>query len=403
MKPFSAFWPITHRKWMLREAQNRLIQSEKLAALGQLIAGVAHELNNPLSSVILHADLLKLRYQDKTLEPKLTRITNDAHRAAAIVKQLLDFSRQRSPERKQIDVNKLLAETVDLLNYNLRTHNIEVITQLQLGAPTILADPHQLQQVFINLLTNAQQAIHAQSNAGKLTVSTHYTAVPNVPITIEIHDTGPGIPAHLQSRVFDPFFTTKKAGEGTGLGLAVCHGIIAEHGGSITLHSQAGEGTTFVIQLPVQPYPPTAVTAAVAPPPQTPTTTNASPQTKHILIIDDEENLRQIMANILELNNYQVTAVDNGRVGLAQLKTTDYDLILCDINMPDINGREVFDWLTHNMAHYLNRLIFVTGDVLQKETRSFLENANVPCLHKPFNIDDLVAAVTNKLNESSAT
>lgn len=386
---------------MLREAQNRLVQNEKLAALGQLIAGVAHELNNPLSSVILQAELLELRFRNETtLGKKLNRVAQDAHRAASIVQRLLDFARQRPPERKAVQLNELTTATLDLIGYSLETRNIEIVTDLQPDLPLVMADPQQVQQVLINLVTNAQQAMLTHNESGRVRISTRHTAVDEAEkdaIEITISDNGPGIPPQLQSRIFDPFFTTKDVGEGTGLGLAVCHGIITEHGGTITLRSAVNQGTIFIVRLPIG-SPQEAQEAF-------PLSTSQPPlpqgKAQRILIMDDEDNLRHVIANILELNGYDVTAVDNGYAGLQQLQESSFDLILCDINMPDMGGQEFYEALQAQveLASFSSRLMFITGDVLHKTTRSFIEEIGASCLHKPFDIAELLQAVQRKIEQ----
>ncbi len=382
-----------------RKTQERLVQNEKLAALGELIAGVAHELNNPLAAIILHTELVARQHQDTPLGERLQRIQQDAHRAANIVRHLLDFARQRTPARQEIQLNELVDDTLELVAYNLRTRNIEVLTRLQPDLPLIMADPHQLQQVLVNLINNAQQAMQNQEEPAMLTITTRLVGQePNASVEIGVGDNGTGMPQALQARIFDPFFTTKEVGEGTGLGLAVVHGIVTEHGGDVTVQSELGEGSLFLVRLPLGM--PTAVSSAPPPPAadHSPPSGNENGQSyPRILLLDDEANLRHIVSSILELNGYEVTAVGNGREGLEQLREQAYDLVLCDINMPDVSGRDFYNALHGKFSLYKSRIVFITGDSLHYDTRHFLETTGIACLHKPFNIAELLTLVADKL------
>jgi signal transduction histidine kinase len=245
----------------LQEAQARLVQSEKLAAVGELVAGVAHELNNPLTSIIGFANLLRQRDLDDQGQEDLNRITAQAQRAAGIVRGLLEFARQRPHRQKSIEINAILKDTLELLAYELRTNGIEYATQLAPDLPLTLGDPYQLQQVFINLATNALQAMKDSNSGGRVTITTELgpstfinqqTRAEPV-IRVIIQDNGPGIGPDVLSFIFDPFFTTKPEGQGPGLGLSVCHGIVNEHGGHIWAESEPGRGATFFVELPVLP------------------------------------------------------------------------------------------------------------------------------------------------------
>jgi C4-dicarboxylate-specific signal transduction histidine kinase/ActR/RegA family two-component response regulator len=379
----------------IQDTQQRLIQNEKLAALGELVAGVAHELNNPLAAIILHTELLERRYQEQPLAPKLKRISQDAHRAANIVRHLLDFARQRHPKQEAVSLNDLIMDTLEIVGYNLHTRNIEVITQLQPNLPLVLVDFHQIQQVLVNLITNAQHALEQHPSPKIITIAS-YQLPPHVEPALEfvVSDNGPGIPPEYLSRIFDPFFTTKDIGEGTGLGLAVCHGIVTEHGGEIKVQSQLGHGASFTVRLPLN-HVPTAVVEPIEPP----TIEDAIPSRRgeHILLLDDEDNLRYVVASILELDGYEVTAVDNGRAGLEQLHTRTFDLIICDLNMPGLNGQEFYQQLRQKSPSYEQRILFITGDSLSQSTSDFLQKSGVPCLHKPFDITELLATVEQQL------
>ena len=234
----------------LRAAQQQLVQSEKLAAVGTLIAGVAHELNNPLSNILGRVQLLQRAISDDAVGHGLQTVRDECDRAIRIVRNLLLFTREHKPETTLVSVNDTLDEVLELRAYELRVSNIELRKDFQADLPEISADPHQLQQVFLNLVINAEQAMTAAHDRGVLSIRTQ--RVRDV-LYVTVADDGPGIPNELVSKIFDPFFTTKEVGAGTGLGLSVCYGIVKEHGGELHVKSEEGKGTTFTIELPLQP------------------------------------------------------------------------------------------------------------------------------------------------------
>lgn len=387
---------------ILQEAQERLVQSEKLAAVGELVSGVAHELNNPLGAVILYSQLLQRKTSDPGLQKDLATIVSQARRAGGIVRALLDFARQRPPERKETQINDVVAGALNLVAYELRKYNIEYVTFLAPDLPSVLADPHQLQQVFINLLNNACQAIHEISEEGKIIITTSVgpsqylgAAAEDPTIRITIQDNGPGIPQEQISRIFDPFFTTKPAGQGTGLGLSVCHGIVSEHGGYIWAQSQEGQGATFFIELPIQQEEPTP------PPEDAPAEEEAAPAALDVLIIDDELALRQVLARTLTREGYSVKTADNGVDGLCELERREYDLILCDLRMPGLSGPAFYQKVQEKWPHLTRRILFITGDTVSRDTNAFLEETGAACLTKPFEVSNLLHAINEQLARES--
>ncbi|MEJ2748871.1 MAG: ATP-binding protein, partial [Anaerolineae bacterium] len=383
----------------LQQAQAQLLQSEKLAAIGELVAGVAHELNNPLASITLYSQLLHRKGVDKEVQQDLQVIVSQARRASNIVRSLLDFARQHPPERKPIQVNDVLQSSFDLLAYELRARNIKCIIRLAPDLPLTLADPHQLQQVFVNLINNAIQAMSPMRAGGLITAVTQtnpsicpgHTTQEDV-IRIMVQDNGPGIPSVIQRRIFDPFFTTKAASGGTGLGLSVCHGIISEHKGNIWLDSRADQGTIFYIELPIATLDEMQV--------DTPDSLHLEAKEKdgiHILIIDDETSVRQILSRALKRDGYQVDAVPDGQTGLGCLSDQSYDLILCDIRMPGLDGPDFYSRAQDKCPHLAQRIIFMTGDTLNPPTQLFLNDINPPYLNKPFELQDLERIVQQTL------
>ncbi len=425
---------------ILQTAQNRLIQTEKLAAIGSLIAGVAHELNNPLTSVILYAQMAQSREVQSDTAYELNKIVSEAQRAAEIVRGLLNFARQRPPERKPVQINQILKNSIELLAYELHSHNIQFTLELAPDLPVTLADMGQLQQVFINLITNAWQVMAENDAAPSAGVektslgarfgkarSRGYLNVtsetgPSIflgrskstqqVIRIVFQDSGPGIPSEYITQVFDPFFTTKGE-KGTGLGLSICHGIISEHDGHIWAESPPGEGARFIIELPIlaarenpllsqktksgfQPLQselhPAAESAA-----SLKSENGLSDQALHtdtrILIIDDEVNMLDVLSRALRRRGYQVDTASNGRDGLALCQKQRYHLIMSDIRMPDVNGEEFYASLQQQSPDAAARVIFATGDTVSLSTRRFLDENHLTYLTKPFELSEFLAKI----------
>jgi signal transduction histidine kinase/ActR/RegA family two-component response regulator len=385
---------------MQQKTHARLVQSEKLAALGELTAGVAHELNNPLTAILLYADLLQQRPLDAETTADLEKIAVEARRSAKIVRGLLDFSHQRAPERKPLQVNDILRRSLELIRYELSSHGVEWVFDLSADIPMTMADPHQLQQVFINLLTNAWHALNTVERKGHLTIRTRLAAQAAIShgkggpavIQIAIEDNGPGIMPDAQKRVFDPFFTTKPEGQGSGLGLSICHGIITEHGGNIWVESQPGLGATFFIELPV-------VLPVTREPADRPEQQEARQHenTGRILLIDDEPMVLEIVARIIRRANHRVDVADSGLKGLEWLAKTPYDLILCDIHMPQLNGIKFYRLIEAEYPHLRRRIVFTTGDSISHSTQAFLDEVGLPFLRKPFEKEDLLALIDRHL------
>ncbi len=232
----------------LKASEEQLIQSAKMAAVGQLVSGVAHEVNNPLMAIAGYTEIMLKKTDDESTKKRLQRVYDETNRAIAIVRNLLSFARKREVEKVPVSVNECIESVINLRVYEMSLENIEIETDMGPDLPDVMADSQQLQQVFLNMLINAEQAIKKTGYSGKVSIRTE-RAGEN--ILIVFADDGPGIPEEIQDRVFEPFFTTKGVGEGTGLGLSICYGIIEDHGGKITVESKEGEGTTFTIELPV--------------------------------------------------------------------------------------------------------------------------------------------------------
>ncbi|OLC76060.1 MAG: hypothetical protein AUH78_07710 [Gemmatimonadetes bacterium 13_1_40CM_4_69_8] len=355
--------------------QEQLIQSEKMSAIGQLVSGVAHELNNPLAGISAFAQLL---LSEKRFPPDqrtaAEMIYAEARRASRIVQNLLTFARQHKPERTPTQVNQVLDDTLELRGYELRVRGIDVERDYDEQVPETMADAHQLQQVFLNLITNAEQAMErSERDKQRLTVRTRRAG--DV-LRIEVEDTGPGIPPNLLERIFNPFFTTKPTGSGTGLGLSISLGIVREHEGRIWAEN-AAQGARFVIELPIVAPRSTGDYPAVHP---------SAPITDrlHILVIDDEASVRVALQRYLASRGHEVETTASGKEALARMREDAFDAVIVDMRMPDVSGEQLFQELKARDASYAERVIFTTGQLVDDSVRTFLASTGRPCVPKPF-------------------
>ena len=381
----------------LKTTQSQLIQSEKLSAVGEFVAGVAHELNNPLAAVLGFSEMLKNADVGEKHSRHLDMIYKSAERCKKIVQSLLSFARRTQSERKPAQVNRLIEDVLEMIAYPLRTSNVKVITQFAPKLPIVLADGHQVQQVVLNLVNNARQAIEAAAGSGRITITTQHD---DRVVRILIQDNGPGIAPENLKRIFDPFFTTKEVGKGTGLGLSLCYGIVHEHGGNIIAASAPGEGATFTIELPVADEAAWFETAFTTKTATSPAPTDQQEGAgKKILCVDDEESLLHMIKDELSQHSYEVTTASNGETALRTLREQNFDAIICDLKMPGINGRQVYERLRAENPEASRRMVFVTGDIIGDQLKTFLETARRPCLTKPFSLGELRQAIRTQLAE----
>jgi len=364
-----------------RRLQEQLIQSEKMSAIGQLIAGVAHDLNNPLASVVGFSDFLAEAGVPASLEEPLQVIRQEAERAATIVKNLLSFARTQEGERVRQPIQPLLDSTLVLLRNQLMAHKVEATLDVEPGLPEVEVDANQIKQVFVNLINNACQAIASDAPSGRIWISAKRA---QDVIAVSVTDSGPGIPEDVAARVFEPFFTTKPEGEGTGLGLSICQGILKEHGGRISLESRPGSGATFTVELPVG-VP--AVRAEPAPAPR------GEAKPLHILVVDDEPHILHYMRATLESWGHTVEVASDGAYALERALAGPFDVIICDLRMPHLSGRDMYMKLVRQDPRVAERIIFATGDTVRGDTLQFLDGLGRPYLHKPFTLAELRAAL----------
>ena len=381
---------VAERTQQLQAQRDALFQAEKVAAMGQLLAGVAHELNNPLSAIVGYTQLLRMRTASSgPMAEQLDRISQSAERCTRIVTNFLSLARQHPPERQRVLLNTLVESAVELLAYSFRIDDVEVTWRLGADVPQIWADPHQLQQVLVNLLTNAHHAIRAAAQPRRLALTTrHDTATGRVVLTVA--DNGPGVAAGLQARIFEPFFTTKPSGQGTGLGLSLCRGIVEGHGGSLRLETTPGGGATFVAELPIGAAPATPQNAATVKPLR-------STASKAILVVDDEPDVATLLAEALSIDGHEVDTVSNGIDALARLRERRYDLVFSDMKMPGMSGAELYRKVAQTLPGVERRMIVVTGDTMNTTTRKFLEETGAASLGKPFGVDEIRRLVVTHL------
>ena len=374
--------------------QERLLQSEKMASVGQLVSGVAHELNNPLTGVMGFAQLLLARELDLTVRGQIQTIYGEAERAAKIVQNLLSFARRRKPTKEMCDINALLQRVLELRSYDFNIRNISLDMTMDSRLPAVWADPDQIQQVFFNVIKNAEQAMIDAHRGGKLTVTTSGTAGG---VRISIADSGPGIPADVQRRIFDPFFTTKEAGEGTGLGLTICYGIMEEHNGRIWTENLPAGGAGFNIELPIgKPDEPDFYDRGVDDQSLLPAPSVSS---RSVLVVDDEESIRLLLHDILRLDDHAVRIARSGLEAFDLVRAEHFDVIITDMKMPGMDGATFYREVRLRDPFLARRIIFITGDTVSPDTRAFLQRVSNPVLSKPFKIGPLRDAIETVLHQ----
>ena len=357
--------------------QEQLIQSEKMSAIGQLVSGVAHELNNPLAGISAFAQLL---LAEKRFPPDqrtaAETIYSEARRASRIVQNLLTFARQHKAEKGPTEINQVLDDTLELRGYELRVRGIDVRREYDDSLPDTMADAHQLQQVFLNLITNAEQAMEQrEGHHHRLTVRTRRNSDS---IRIEVEDTGAGIPPNLIERIFNPFFTTKPTGSGTGLGLSISLGIVREHEGRIWAENPPQAGARFVVEIPVTEPRPSGEHASIAHVPP------VGIDRLRVLVVDDEASVRVSLQRYLAGKGHEVETTASGEDALVRLKASKYDAVIVDMRMPDLSGEQLFERLRSNDPGHAERVIFTTGDLVNEQMRRFLDGTGRPCVPKPF-------------------
>ena len=387
---------ITERKEAEKEKRHleeKAQVTSRLAAVGEMVAGVAHEINNPLTGVLGFSQmLLEKENVPEDIREDIKSIAEGSQRVADIVKRLLTFARQTKPVRTLANLNELIENTLKLREYVLKTSNIEVVTRFDPELPWSVVDPGQLQQVFLNLIVNAEQAMKKAHGRGTLIITTIKNDN-NIRITFQ--DDGPGITKENLTHLFEPFFTTKAPGEGTGLGLSLSHSIVLEHEGQLWVESEFGHGATFTLILPIIEVlsPETEALTPIV------TEKSIAPKQSRIMVVDDESNVRILLEKVLTGIGYSVDTIDNAGFAMDKLEAgAIYDVILTDVRMPGMNGIELYTRVIKQVPEMRNRIIFITGDVMGLDIKTFLTENNLSYLAKPFDNNLLKEKIDYILN-----
>ena len=367
----------------VQERTQQLMQTEKIATMGQLLAGVAHELNNPLSVVTGHAALLRAS-GDPAVTQRAEKIVRAADRCARIVRNFLALARQRPPAREATHLDTVVAEAIDLLAYPLRVNGVEVVQDLAAELPALWADPTQLHQVLVNLVTNAEQALRAHAAPRRISLVARHDRSRNV-VRLVVSDSGPGIPDEILGRIFEPFFTTKPEGQGTGLGLPLCRSIVESHSGTLTVESRPGSGASFTIELPVFPVPQPSLPGENGEP--------AVPRRLTVLVVDDEPDVAEVLADMLANDGHAVSVATDGVSALELIRGRAFDLIFTDLRMPGLDGAGLYRELERRDPALARRVVFVTGDTLSGEVGELIGRLGVESLSKPLDFAEVRRAI----------
>ncbi len=376
-----------------RVFQSKLLQTEKLAALGQMVSGIAHELSNPLTTILGYAQRLLTAQDASERTEEVRQIYQEAERASKILRQLLLNARETLPERRLVSLNHIAERAMELQRFSLAAEKIRVEIDLDPTLPFVHGDPGQLQQVLMNLMGNAQQALEQQGRGGTIRIRTK--RIRERRVLLEVEDDGPGIPQAIQARIFDPFFTTKPAGVGTGLGLAIVLSVVREHGGQVHVSSPPKGGAVFRIELPAASEALQEFTeAALATGRENPLATAfETAKGACVLVVEDEPTVARLIADVLEDEGMHVDVLLDGRAALDLAARNSYDLVICDMKMPGLDGQHFYKSLESAKNPLRERFLFVTGDIVAAQTREFLERNHLPHVAKPFRVEELTEKV----------
>ena len=408
----------------LVSAREQLVQKDKLAAVGQLVSGLAHELNNPLQGVLGNAELMLASRPNPIEAEELAAIRDNANRAASIVRNLMIFAGRNTSARGWQQINQIVRDAVAIRGPQLHASGIDLRLETLDRLPLVHVDRVRLEDVLVNLIRNAEAAIASRREGagrgspvprrarGEIVIATRWQGDPDR-ILVEVADNGSGLRDEDRRRVFDPFFTTREVGQGTGLGLSVCYGIVREHGGQITARNADAGGAVFTVELPVvaesisSSTPTTAVDlpvpisdprpalsaqqyAMVAPPVAG---MEPSSRQRKALVVDDEESNAALVRRALASADYAVDSTTQSRRALAMIERTAYDAVICDVKMPELSGQELYGRVCRVRPEMARRFIFITGDIDGEDTREFLDHTRCSYFMKPFNLERLTAAV----------
>ena len=375
----------------LRKTQEQLLQSEKMSAVGQLIAGVAHELNNPLTAILGYAQLLESEGLNDRATDFVRKLFKQAQRTHRVVQNLLSFARQRKPQKVDVDIRKIVDETLALRDYDLKVNNIVLERETMVDAPSVTADPHQLEQVFLNIINNAVDAILEGGKGGKLKVRIHSS---DGQVRVEFLDSGIGIKD--PNRIFDPFYTTKSVGKGTGLGLSICYGIIKEHGGDITAHNRAEGGACVEVKLPASGH-------VIEAEPVTMVTRREMAIEGRVLLLEDEEAVLEFERDVLVGAGAQVVALMSVDEAKSRLRAETFDAVIMNGRMPGgWSAQDAHRWIGVACPGLEKKLLFTFSNVAETDVRNYLQSNGVPSLVKPFEVVDLISQARRLLQKTQA-
>jgi PAS domain S-box-containing protein len=378
----------------LRKTQEQLLQSEKMSAVGQLIAGVAHELNNPLTAILGYAELLESEGLNTRAQDYVGKLFKQAQRTHRVVQNLLSFARQRKPQREEVDIRKVLEETLALRDYDLKTNNIRVEREVPAEPALVVADPHQIEQVFLNIINNAVDAILETGHTGTVKIRVYWQ---NGHVCTQFSDDGPGLKD--PKRIFDPFYTTKSVGKGTGLGLSICYGIVKEHGGDITANNAAEGGAVIEVKLP------SAAAATLAPEAaKVATRPHAEAVSGRVLLVEEEESVLEFERDVLAGAGAAVVTARTSQDVKTRLLSEPFDALIMNGKMPgEWNAKESYTWLKKHCPGMAGHVLFTfASGVEPTDGRVFLQENNVPYLVKPFEVAELIAQTRRLLAKAQA-
>ncbi|MCI0868398.1 MAG: response regulator [Chloroflexi bacterium] len=369
-----------------KQRQNQVTEASRLVSIGEMAAGIAHEINNPLAAVMGFAQLAMRRNVDDSIRRDLDKILAESKRASKIIANLQSFARRYKPRQEPVNVIEILQKVLEFRSYESQVSNIAVAMKFDPRTPLVMGDEHQLDQVFLNIVINAEHMMFITNGGGNLNIE---VGLRDDKVFISFEDDGPGIEPDVLPKIFDPFFTTKEVGKGTGLGLSICYGIVHEHGGIIRVSGTPGNGATFVVELPAPEVEPGEESAAKD---NTPETDNAC-RPLNVLIVDDEPLVVEFLSRVLTEFGHTVAMAENGNSVMEMTDLDKYDLIMLDVRMPGVGSETLFDHIRGVSNDISNRILYITGDATNPDTRAFIAATGSPVLTKPFTIEDLLTAV----------
>ncbi len=374
---------VTKRKTL----EEQLMQSSKMAAIGTLVAGIAHELNNPLTIIMGYCYML---LNDPSLgnefKERLKKVQEQSNRAKKIIYNLSVFGRSHKLEKRNVDLLELIEKTLELRNYDLERKDIEIIRNFEENLPFVYVDENQIQQVILNIINNAVDAILSFKDEGTIEIN---VTRDNDKINLIFSDDGAGIaPGHI-SKIFDPFYTTKEVGKGTGLGLSISYGIIKEHNGDISVKSECGKGTNFTITLPVSRLTEIEEKEDVI------SELKGNSPSGSILVVDDEALIVDVIISSLKKHGYTVKGALDGKKAIELIKEMDFDVVISDYRMPNLSGEKLYSTLLEIKPSLLKKLIYITGEIVDETNLAFIKENELPVLQKPFDINKLIEIVSD--------